>query len=102
MKDRLIYDKSRHYDIKVNGKKAKIMNYRIVSSSSAPCIILKTKMTNNFSTDWRIEHTLEIPTDSGLLTVVGKICSIASAPAVNEFHYHIISQAVTAKHLRGC
>ncbi len=97
MRDKLTYDKSRHYDIMSDGKKAKIMNYRFATlSSGIPCIILKTKMMNNLSTDWHIEHTLEIPTDDGLLTVVGRICLIGSSPAVSEFHYEIISQSVTA------
>ncbi|MGM9669382.1 MAG: hypothetical protein ACI3VZ_06465 [Faecousia sp.] len=98
MRDKLTYDKSRHFNIKSDGRNAKILNYRFVSLEGTPCLILKTKITNNISSNWDVAHILEIPTDSGLLTVTGKICAVCSSPTVSEFHYEVISQSVTASH----
>lgn len=93
MKDKLSYDKSRHFGIKVNGKKAQILKYLFKTHHTGKnCIVLKTKLRSNLTTecDWHIPCTLEIPSNEGVLKIVGKVCAVMDAPNMCEIWLEII------------
>ena len=93
MKDKQAYDKSRHFDIKVNGRKAQILKYLFKADQTGKkCIVLKTKIRNNLITecDWHIPCTLEIPTEEGVLIISGIVCAYSDAPNMCEIWLEII------------
>ena len=93
MKEKQAYDKSRHFDIKVNGKKAQILKYLFKADQAGKmCIVLKTKIRNNLLTecDWHIPCTLEIPTQEGVLDISGVVCSVLDAPNMCEIWLEIV------------
>ena len=71
MKEKLDYDKKRHKEIRINGKKAKMLGYSFFTHhhDGADCILLKTKIPGNYPTDLiREQHsvyTIEIPAEDG-------------------------------------
>lgn len=93
MKDKQIYDKNRHFEIKVNGKKAHILKYLFKTHESGKkCIVLKTKLRNNIISecDWHIPCILEIPTGEDSLTVKGIVCAVLDAPNMCEIWMEIL------------
>ena len=94
MKDKQSYDKNRHFEIMVNGKKAQILNYHFKTyHTGQKCIVLKTKFRNNIVSECNshIPCTLEIPTESGKLTIVCKVCAYTDAPNMCELWLEILS-----------
>ena len=94
MKDKLTYDKNRHFEIKINGKKAQILKYLFKTHDTGKnCIVLKTKIRNHLESecDWDAPCTLEIPSEEGVLKMTGKLCAYLDAPNMCEIWLEIIS-----------
>lgn len=102
MRDKLTYHKNRHKDIRINGKKAKMLGHSFFTHhyDHAECILLKTKIPGNYPTDLvcdqRRTFVLEIPTEEGLMTIHGNIRSIMSAPNMAEYGFEIVSKTISA------
>lgn len=93
MKDKQTYDKRRHFEIKVNGKKAQILNYLFKAHDSGKnCVVLKTKIRNNLISECDRETpcTLEIPSEEGIVTITGKVCAYMDAPNMCEIWLEIL------------
>ena len=93
MKDKQAYDQNRHFEIKVNGKKAKLLKYLFKTHQTGKnCIVLKTKIRDNLISecDWDIPCTLEIPTKDGVLNVSGIVCTAIDAPNMCEIWLEIL------------
>ena len=94
MKDKLTYDKNRHFEIKINGKKAQILKYLFKTHDTGKnCIVLKTKIRNHLESEcaWDTPCTLEIPSEEGVLKMTGKLCAYLDAPNMCEIWLEIIS-----------
>ncbi len=90
MKEKIKYDKNRHYDILIDGKKTKILGYSMKTAPSGKkYIVIRTKVTGNALTDCNIRaiYTLEIPTDDGIMRISGK----CSCHCITEVTFEIIS-----------
>lgn len=101
MRDKLDYDKKRHRDIRINGKKAKLLGYSFFTHhhDGAECILLKTKIPGNSPTDIvknDVIYVIEIPLEDGLMTIEGKIRTKGSAPNMAEYGFEILSKSVAA------
>ena len=102
MRDKQSYDRKRHKDIRINGKKAKMLGYSFYTrhSDQAECILLKTKIAGNYPVDLCREQDtvflLEIPVQDGLLVIEGKFSAALSAPHIAEFGFEILSKNITA------
>ena len=98
MKEKLDYDKKRHKEIRINGKKAKMLGYSFFTHhhDGADCILLKTKIPGNYPTDLiREQHsvyTIEIPAEDGMLVIQGKIRTMGSSPNMSEYGFEILSR----------
>ena len=94
MKDKLTYDQNRHFEIKVNGKKAQILKFLFKTHETGKnCIVLKTKIRNNLESecDWDTPCTLEIPSEKGIIEITGKVCAHMDAPNMCEIWLEILS-----------
>ena len=93
MKEKLIYDKNRHFEIKANGKKAKILNYLFKTNDTGKsCVVLKTKIRNTLASawGWNVPYTLEIPSEEGIIKITGKVCAYMDTPNMCEIWLEII------------
>lgn len=79
MKDKLTYDQSRHFAIRVNGKKAQILNFLFKTGPDGKkCLVLKTKLRNNLLPECAMgrQCTLEIPDGDETLRFNGTVCAV--------------------------
>ncbi len=93
MKDKFTYDKNRHFDIVVNGKKTKILKYLIKNlPSGEKQIVFKTKIRGGALAEcgFHTPHTFEIPTEEGTLTVTGIWASALFSPEMCDYGFKII------------
>ena len=93
MREKLTYDKRRHFEIRVNGKKAQILNYLFKTHESGKnCIVLKTKIRNNLISQcqWHTPCVLKIPTEEGAVTITGTLCAYLDAPNMCEIWLEIM------------
>ena len=102
MKEKLDYDKKRHKEIRINGKKAKMLGYTFFTHhhDRAECVLLKTKIPGNYPTDLVQDqhrvYTIEIPAEDGVLVIQGKIRTMGSAPNMSEYGFEILLRHTTA------
>ena len=101
MGEKLVYDKKRHRDIRIDGKKAKMLGCSFFTHhhDGAACILLKTKIPGNYPQDLARQgdevHLLELPREEGNLVIRGKLRTIASSPTMAEYGFEILSKEIT-------
>lgn len=87
MKDKKSYDQSRHFGIRVNGKKAQILNFLFKTDPSGKkCLVLKTKLRNNLLSECAMgcSCTLELPDGEETMRLCGTVCSVLDGPTLCE------------------
>ncbi len=100
MREKLDYDKKRHKDIRINGKKAKMLGYSFFAHhhDGAECILLKTKIPGNYPSDLVVcrdrVYLLELPAEEGTLTIEGRIRTMASSPTMAEYGFEILTEEI--------